>query len=270
MSPFVDDKSPHCIPFILERLKLHQRKYGGDQHPPPFFVGINGIQGVGKTTLVSALCSTLRSPPYNLPTVVLSIDDFYLPHEEQLELARHHPQNPLIQHRGEPGTHDLVLAQSTFQALAEQKFTKIPSYDKSAFDGQGDRTDPSTWAQVNRAGENPVQVIIFEGWCVAFRAIPSSELKAKWEDAVRRAAKNEGQGTLGKHQLNNLEFVNERLKDYDHLTDQLDALIHLDATDTRFVYDWRLQQEAALRLSKGVGMTDEEVIKFVDGCNDSD
>jgi hypothetical protein len=34
----------------------------------------------------------------------------------------------------------------------------------------------------------------------------------------------------------------------------------------KFVYEWRLQQEAALRASKGVGMTDEQVINFVNGC----
>ena len=39
-----------------------------------------------------------------------------------------------------------------------------------------------------------------------------------------------------------------------------------DAEDTKFVYDWRLQQEAALRASKGAGMTDEQVINFVNGC----
>jgi hypothetical protein len=39
-----------------------------------------------------------------------------------------------------------------------------------------------------------------------------------------------------------------------------------DAEDTKFVYDWRLQQEAALRDSKGAGMTDEQVINFVNGC----
>ena len=39
-----------------------------------------------------------------------------------------------------------------------------------------------------------------------------------------------------------------------------------DAEDTKFAYEWRLQQEAALRASKGVGMTDEQVINFVNGC----
>ncbi len=39
-----------------------------------------------------------------------------------------------------------------------------------------------------------------------------------------------------------------------------------DAEDTHFVYDWRLEQEAALRKAKGTGMSSEQVIDFVNGC----
>lgn len=39
-----------------------------------------------------------------------------------------------------------------------------------------------------------------------------------------------------------------------------------DAEDTKHVYQWRLEQEAALRASKGAGMSDEQVYRFVDGC----
>lgn len=46
----------------------------------------------------------------------------------------------------------------------------------------------------------------------------------------------------------------------------LDAFVHIDAEKTTYVYDWRLQQEAALRTAKGTGMTDEQVINFVNGC----
>ena len=53
MSKIVDDKSEHCIPFILERLQVHRKKYANEQHAPPFFLGLNGVQGAGKTTLVS-------------------------------------------------------------------------------------------------------------------------------------------------------------------------------------------------------------------------
>lgn len=53
MSAGLDDKSEHCIPFILERLQVHRKKYADDQDAPPFFLGLNGVQGAGKTTLVS-------------------------------------------------------------------------------------------------------------------------------------------------------------------------------------------------------------------------
>jgi pantothenate kinase-related protein Tda10 len=43
-------------------------------------------------------------------------------------------------------------------------------------------------------------------------------------------------------------------------------LVHIDAVDTLFVYEWRLQQERALRKAKGTGMKDKQVIEFVNGC----
>ena len=53
MPEIVDDKSEHCIPFILERLKQHREQYESKgETTPPFFLGLNGVQGAGKTTLV--------------------------------------------------------------------------------------------------------------------------------------------------------------------------------------------------------------------------
>ena len=48
----LDDKSPDCIPFILERLKVHDERYTNKDNVPPFFLGLNGVQGAGKTMLV--------------------------------------------------------------------------------------------------------------------------------------------------------------------------------------------------------------------------
>lgn len=95
----IDDKSPICIPFILSRLREHQ----SCKPDTPFFIGLNGVQGAGKTTLVSALAKTL-SEDEGLETLVCSIDDLYLTHDDQTALAKEHAQNPLVQHRGEPGT----------------------------------------------------------------------------------------------------------------------------------------------------------------------
>jgi pantothenate kinase-related protein Tda10 len=58
MPEIVDDKSQHCIPFLLERLRIHtERHANADGNTPPFFLGLNGVQGAGKTVLVS--CSDL-------------------------------------------------------------------------------------------------------------------------------------------------------------------------------------------------------------------
>lgn len=57
MSEIVDDKSQYCIPFILERLEVHAAKHGGDANAPTFFLGLNGVQGAGKTVLVSQIPS---------------------------------------------------------------------------------------------------------------------------------------------------------------------------------------------------------------------
>lgn len=38
---------------------------------------------------------------------------------------------------------------------------KIPTYDKSAFDGKGDQGEP-------REVEAPIDLVIFEGWMLGF------------------------------------------------------------------------------------------------------
>lgn len=158
------------------------------------------------------------------------------------------------------GTHDMHLAREFFTALKNGTPVKIPQYDKSAYDGQGDRVPSSQWEEVNRPGHPKVQVIIFEGWSVGFRALVPEEVERK-----QAASRTQSCATLWKHRLEDLLFVNEKLKEYDVMTNMFDAFIHIDALETVYVYDWRLEQEAALRREKGAGMTDEQVIKFVDG-----
>ena len=102
---------------------------------------------------------------------MLSIDDFYLAHEDQVQLASEHPTNPLIQHRGQPSTHDLPVALSVLSALQRGMEIKVPAYDKSAFSGQGDRVLPKYWRTLNDKTQKRVEVVLFEGWCVGFRAL---------------------------------------------------------------------------------------------------
>jgi D-glycerate 3-kinase len=148
------------------------------------------------------------------------------------------------------------LARELFSALETGTETKIPMYDKSAYNGQGDRVPTTLWKTRNGPGEPKVQVVIFEGWCVGFRSLPREDIEAKQAGPSI---------SLHKYKLQDLLFINEKLKDYDVMTDAFDAFIHIDAEETGYVYQWRLEQEAALKRDKGSGMTDEEVKRFVDG-----
>lgn len=182
---------------------------------------------------VETLCHTLSKPPHNLPTVVLSIDDLYLPHSQQEALAHSHPDNPLVQHRGQPSTHDVQLGKSLFEDLLSRKTNiKVPSYDKSAFNGAGDQRPRSEWHTVNDDGSSPVEVVVFEGWCVGFRALSDADVERKWKAAKDDfEQKGDGyRGRLGRQRLESALFVNERLREYDALTDRFGAFAHMSVT----------------------------------------
>lgn len=214
---------------------------------------------------VSIIQSTLQSPPHSLPTIVFSLDDLYLTHADQISLAQSHPDNPLLQHRGQPSTHDIPLALSVFSSLSQNQPTKIPQYDKSAFSGQGDRVAESEWEQVNTSSST-IKVVLFEGWAVGFRPLPPPILRQKWEAATEAARSDPNyNGRLGPSTLSSVQDINTALESYNQITDQLDALIHIDAEDLQYVYKWRLDQEVDLRKKRGSGMTDEQVKHFIDG-----
>ena len=178
---------------------------------------------------VTTLCDTL-SLSHGFPTLVFSIDDLYLPHSKQEALAKSHPDNPLVQHRGQPSTHDVQLGQELFKSLANRVTNiKVPSYDKSAFNGAGDQRPVSEWETVNAEGASPVEVIVFEGWCVGFRALSDLEVEKKWKEAKDEFDRkgDEYKGQLGKQILESTLFVNNSLRDYDILTDRFGAFVHM-------------------------------------------
>ncbi|KAL8654851.1 MAG: hypothetical protein Q9226_003271 [Calogaya cf. arnoldii] len=202
------------VAYVLERLRHHDGE-------SPFFLGVNGVQGIGKSYLVAALARELEGPAHGVRTIALSIDDFYLTHEDQVQLAANHPDNPLIQHRGQPSTHDLPLALSVVASLRAEQETSIPSYEKSAFDGKGDRKPQTQWTNVNKNGQQPVKLVVLEGWCVGFRALDDdAQLTALWMDAVEQSTQgNSYRGRLGHNRLEDLHFINAALKGYDPLTE---------------------------------------------------
>ncbi|KAK0543010.1 hypothetical protein OC845_006342 [Tilletia horrida] len=181
---------------------------------PPLIVGIQGPQGIGKTTLVKNLISVLAGPheglvgspladgpftPYRpVRAVALSIDDLYLPHDALLQVKRDHPNNRLLHGRGLPGTHDLALGSHILRQLKNLSprtdsdvCLRLPVYDKSLHDGAGDRLDDSQWNTVkvvsSRSNEDepPLDLFLLEGWCLGFQSLPDDELRQRYQDAQR-------------------------------------------------------------------------------------
>lgn len=194
-------------------------------------VGINGPQGAGKSTLTAALVDRAAAEGHRW--VSLSIDDVYLTRAEQRALAEAHPADPLLAVRGAPGTHDVALGVELLDALlGPEGEVRVPRYDKSAHGGLGDRRPRAEWSTIAL----PVEVVLFEGWTLAFSP----------------------QGVGGA-----LAGVEARLHNYAPWTRRLQALIQLRMSDPTSVLRWRVEAEARMRACGRPGMSDAEATAYV-------
>lgn len=210
-----------------------------DSHPL-LVVGILAGQGTGKSTLVSLLTQILKDE-YQLNAVCLSLDDLYLPYDDRLQLQA---QDPRLVWRGPPGTHEVKLGLKLLQQLRAQVFPAfIPQFDKSLHQGAGDRTTP---LEIQAA-----DIVLFEGWFVGCRPIAPLLLDQApppiVTDADRDFAKD----------------MNCALHEYQPLWEEIDRLILLNPTDYRLSIQWRQEAEAKMRSAGKPGMSDAEIVEFV-------
>lgn len=241
--------------------KLLQRHWESSE---PIILGITGLQGSGKSTWASKIVEILSSEEHQLHTVTISLDDLYKTHDGLLAQRDNNPGNKLYRTRGQPGTHEEDLAGKFFDALRAFKGEgdlRIPSFDKSKFSGEGDRAPISEWPRLTCKPD----VVVFEGWCVGFRPLPASAIKAKHTLALSGKLPV---NTPAQHSLTHLLEVNSNLERYCDVfmgPKYFDFLIHIDTDDLLNVYIWRLQQEHKMLQTKGSGMSDTQVKAFVDG-----
>lgn len=200
-------------------------------------VGVNGPQGGGKSTLTAALVELLAARGLDAATV--SVDDFYLTHAEQRALAERHPGNPYLAVRGCPGTHEVALGERTLDALASRHDAevRVPSYDKGAHGGEGDRHPEALWP----AQRTPLAVLFFEGWMLGFRPA--------------------GEGALADPRL---APCDRALEGYGGWLSRLHAFVHLDAREPSYVLRWRVDAERARREREGRGLSDAQALAYVE------
>lgn len=220
-------------------IKLSEEK---SKQKLPLIQGILGGQGTGKTTLSTILCIILKQLSYT--TVTLSIDDFYKTYEERQKLQKNDPR---FIWRGPPGTHDIALGIKTLEKLKNSNYSQpilIPRFDKSLWNGQGDRIEPEII--------NQPDIILFEGWFVGVHPINKIEfidppLPIKTEED-RQFAKD----------------INQQLKAYLPLWNKLDSLMILYPQDYHLSKQWRKEAEQKMILSGKTGMNKEQIDEFVD------
>lgn len=191
-----------------------------------FGVGICGPQGCGKSTAALVLSRLLEAR--GLRVAILSLDDLYLPIEDRQALARE--VHPLLRTRGVPGTHDVALGLKVLDGLAGDGPTALPRFDKAA----DTRAPVEAWPVV----EGPVDVVLFEGWCVGARPQPDKALR-KPVNALERD--RDPDGVWRAH-------VNAALAGpYRALFARIDLLVQFLAPDFETVLAWRQEQERKLR-----------------------
>ena len=206
----------------------------------PIGVGCSGAGGSGKSTLALFPENWLREE-FGTATATLSLDDLYLSKRDRVELAR--SRHPLFVTRGVPGTHDIALAMELIDALTgADAQVMIPVFDKA----RDDRRPASEW----RCVDAPVDVVLFEGWCVGASPQPEAALL---EPINALEAEEDADGAWRRQ-------VNEHLQaDYSSLFERLDALVYLRVPSFGKVHEWRGLQEAKL-----VGAPDQEKLtRFV-------
>jgi D-glycerate 3-kinase len=193
----------------------------------PLLVGINGCQGSGKSTLTDFLVFFLKHH-HGTQAIGMSIDDFYLTLTQRKALSQ--SIHPLLRTRGVPGTHDTGLMQQTLRKLIVNDLpVAIPRFAKAS----DDRTPADTWPTVS----DPVQIILFEGWCVGAQAQTRTELTRPV---------NQLEATADANMAWRL-YVNRQLSDqYQQVFALLDRLVMLKAPGFHSVKQWRIEQEERL------------------------
>ena len=214
----------------------------------PYFVGLAGGQGTGKTT-ISSLIRIILTKYFNYNVFRISIDDFYKTRKERINLSKR--VHPMLLTRGVPGTHDINMMLNFFKKSKSKKFKRLslPTFNKAI----DDRFNKKRWYNLKKRPD----VIIFEGWCVGAKSEKNNTLKK----TINSLEKAKDQKQVWR------KYVNYQLKSkYKKLYSQLNCLIYLKAKNFSLLQKWRLKQERKLWVKSKVKskiMSKGDVLNFM-------
>lgn len=219
-SGFSEIAKGYFIP-LAEETKAHQTSA-----KKPYFVGINGSQGSGKSTLSEFIKDYLQTT-YKLKVVVMSLDDFYFSQIERDIIAQ--DVHPLFKTRGVPGTHNTAHIKQVLNDLKNGQSTVVPRFNK-ATDNPHSRSE---WTAVPQGTD----IVIFEGWCWGVTAQSDQQLVNPVNDFE---SQQDSAGAWRKHA--NMQLALH----YEPLYSMMDKWVMLKAPSFNDVYAWRLEQEQKL------------------------
>jgi D-glycerate 3-kinase len=196
-------------------------------------LALNGPVGAGKSSLGRAL--EALAPAFGLSLMVASIDDLYLPwSERQRRLAG----NPFGVSRVPPGSHDLELLLAALSHWRQNGFLRLPRFDKTLAQGQGDRCG---WRQ------GACDALVLEGWLLGCQALGSEGL-ATALGAIDLSSPGPGDApALQPIELAWLATWDQLLEAYGPLWQACDGLWVLRPQSWSLPRRWRFQAEARQR-----------------------
>jgi D-glycerate 3-kinase len=207
----------------------------------PLVQGVLGGQGTGKTTLGTVLSLILDLLGHRVCS--FSIDDIYKTYGDRCALKK---SDPRLIWRGPPGTHDVALGVEVLRgvkSLGSDGVLEVPRFDKSAWQGSGDRTTPEPVTGVS--------IVLFDGWFVGVCPVDPSLFDHAPDPIVTESDRAFARD------------CNQRLHAYLPLWDELDRLMVLSPSHYRLSQQWRRTAEQAMKASGRGGMSDAEIEQFV-------
>jgi D-glycerate 3-kinase len=222
---------------LAQQLAASQEQLGR-----PLIQGVLGGQGTGKTTLAAVLRLILAK--LGKSTLCLSLDDLYKTYRDRQRLQA---QDPRLLWRGPPGTHDVPIGLQILDQLRQpqQQAIFVPRFDKSAYNGIGDRTEPERVENVD--------IVLFEGWFVGVRPVDPAVFDGSTPPPIQTPADRKF-----------ARDMNAQLQAYLPLWERLDRLMVLFPVDYHLSQQWRRQAEQQMIAAGKSGMTDAEIDRFVE------